>query len=313
MNRLLSVAALLMALLLTGSLARAQTYDQLLEEAAHQLSQKNYCEATVAFERAFADSTRVGPFDLYAGAGAAANCPGRPAQALRWLLWLARHPKLSIAASDVDQMAQDATLSSLHSFPEWPGFLSSLRQTAARRAAEAHRAAAKWQGTALRQALPTAPKKGSYAAAQPGFALYYAPVDTVRPTWYTCPAPTSLPDPRRCSFICTVASEPPRNSRPPTLGWRKNPSLRRPPLKTPWCSIPSAANRSGGWNSGPRWKTCGRWLRKCSNATISMPTACIWGACRTVAPPRSGTRANRRRASRASSRFRPCQLVRWAR
>jgi predicted esterase len=199
MNRFLSVVALLVGLLLTGPLAQAQTYDQLLEGAAQQLNQKNYCEATTAFERAFADSTKTGPFDLYAGAGAAANCPGRQAQALRWLLRLARHPKLSITAPDVDHMAQDATLSSLHSFPAWSQFLASLRQTAARRASDAHRAAAEWQGAALRQALPSPRKNGSYAAAQPGFALYYASVDTVRvpylvyvPSTYQPTRPTAL-------------------------------------------------------------------------------------------------------------------------
>jgi hypothetical protein len=83
MTHLVPVAALLLMLLLTGLPAQAQSYDQLLEGAAHQLGQKNYCEATVAFERAFADNAKVEPFDLYAGAGAAANCPTRQAQALR--------------------------------------------------------------------------------------------------------------------------------------------------------------------------------------------------------------------------------------
>ncbi|TGE20216.1 hypothetical protein [Hymenobacter elongatus] len=200
MHRLLLVAALL---LLNGPLAQAQaqaqTYDQLLEGAAQQLGQKNYCAATAAFERAFADSTKAGPFDLYAGAGAAANCPGRQQQALRWLLRLTRQPMLPITARDVDQMAQDASLSSLHGFPAWNGFLASLRQAAVRRAAEAQRAAAEWQSAALRQALPSPPKKSTYAAAQPGFALYYAPVDTVRvpylvyvPTTYQPARPTAL-------------------------------------------------------------------------------------------------------------------------
>lgn len=179
MNRFVS-SGLLLGLLLTGFRARAQTYDQLLEGAARQLGQKNYCAATAAFEQAFADSTRVGPFDLYAGAGAAASCPGRQPQALRWLLRLSRQANVPITARDVDQMAQDPGLSSLHGFPQWHHFLTQLRQTAARRAAEQQRAAAEWQAAALSQALPVPPKPGTYAAAQPGFALYYASVDTVR-------------------------------------------------------------------------------------------------------------------------------------
>ncbi|MCB2376618.1 hypothetical protein LGH70_03435 [Hymenobacter sp. BT635] len=203
MRRLLS-AAFLLALLLTAPLARAQTqppqtYDQLLEGAARQLGQKNYCAATAAFAQAFADSTRVGPFDLYAGAGAAANCPGQQPQALRWLRQLTRQPNLPITTRDVDQMAQEASLSSLHGFAEWPRFLASLRQTAARRAAEAHQAAAEWQQAALGQALSAPAKTGTFATARPGFALYYAPVDTVRvpylvyvPATYQPSRPTAL-------------------------------------------------------------------------------------------------------------------------
>ncbi|HEX8659031.1 MAG TPA: hypothetical protein VF690_15930 [Hymenobacter sp.] len=191
MNRLF----LLAALLLTYRLAQAQTqmYDQLLEGAAHQLSQKNYCAATTAFERAFTDSTKVGPFDLYAGAGAAANCPGRQAQALRWLLQLTRQAHVPVTARDVDNMAQDANLSSLHGFAEWNRFLASLRQTAARQAADAQRAAADWQRTTLSQALPLPAKRGNYAAARPGFALYYAPVDTVRVPYLVYVPPTYQP------------------------------------------------------------------------------------------------------------------------
>ncbi|UOQ51218.1 dienelactone hydrolase family protein [Hymenobacter cellulosivorans] len=192
-------SGLMLGLLLTGSQARAQTYDQLLEGAARQLGQKNYCEASAAFVQAFADTTKAGPFDLYAGAGAAANCPGQQAQALRWLLRLSRQANVPITARDVDQMAQDPGLSSLHGFPQWFYFLSQLRQTAARRAAEAQRAAAAWQQAALSQALPASPKSGSYAAVQPGFALYYAPVDTVRvpylvyvPKTYQPTRPTAL-------------------------------------------------------------------------------------------------------------------------
>ncbi|MCB2410605.1 hypothetical protein [Hymenobacter lucidus] len=196
MTRFLTAALLL---LLAGPAAHAQTYDQLLESAARQLSQKNYCEATAAFEQAFADSTKAGPFDLYAGAGAAANCPGRQPQALRWLLRLTRQPNLPITARDVDNMAQDESMRSLHSFPAWARFLASLRQTAARRATEAQRAAGAWQASALRQALPVPTQPGRYAAAQPGFALYYAPVDTVRvpylvyvPATYQPARPTAL-------------------------------------------------------------------------------------------------------------------------
>lgn len=180
MKRLSFTTILLLGLLLSSLRAQAQAYDQLLEAAAHQLSQKNYCEATAAFERAFADSTKAGPFDLYAGAGAAANCPARQVQALRWLLQLARQPKLAITVPDVDNMAQDTSLRSLHNLPGWSQCLSRLRRAATQHATEVQQAAAEWQATALRQALPLPARQGAYAPAHPGFALYYAPVDTVR-------------------------------------------------------------------------------------------------------------------------------------
>jgi poly(3-hydroxybutyrate) depolymerase len=190
---------LLLALLLTSLFGQAQTYAQQLDSAAHLLGQKNYCAATTAFRRAFADSTQVGPFDLYAGAGAAANCPGQQQQALRWLLQLTRRTDVPITARDVDQMAQDASLSTLHSFPQWERFLASLRATAARRAKEAQRAAAEWQSTVRRHMLAMPTKRGTYEAAQPGFALYYAPVDTVQvpylvyvPTTYQPTRPAAL-------------------------------------------------------------------------------------------------------------------------
>lgn len=206
MNRFVSAALLL---LLGAPLAHAQTkvsaqtqpptYSQLLENAAGQLAQKNYCEATAAFEQAFADSTKAGPFDLYAGAGAAANCPGRQPQALRWLLRLSRQPDLPITARDVDNMTREESMTSLHGFPAWHSFLASMRQTAARRAAEAYRATTAWQAEVQSKALPAPTPKGQYAAAKPGFALYYAPVDTVRvpylvyvPAGYQPTRPTAL-------------------------------------------------------------------------------------------------------------------------
>ncbi|SNC67859.1 Phospholipase/Carboxylesterase [Hymenobacter gelipurpurascens] len=160
--------------------AQTQTYGQLLEDAARHLGQKNYCEATTAFKRALTDSTQVGPFDLYAGAGAAANCPGQQGQALRWLLQLTRQANVPITARDVDNMAQDESFSSLHGFAEWSRFLAGMRQVAARRTTEAQHAAAEWRRNALNQALPVPTKKGRYAAVSPGFALYHAPVDTVQ-------------------------------------------------------------------------------------------------------------------------------------
>ncbi|TGE04291.1 dienelactone hydrolase family protein [Hymenobacter fodinae] len=197
--RSIFAVALVLLLLLCGTAIEAQTYSQRLDSAAYYLGQKNYCAATRAFALAFIDSTQASPFDLYAGAGAAANCAGRQGQALRWLLQLTRRDDVPITDRDIDQMAQDAGLVSLRTYPEWNHFLRSLRASAATRVAKVQQAKAEWQLTITQQALPAAVKKGAYAPAHSGFALYYAPVDTVRvpylvyvPTTYQSTRPTAL-------------------------------------------------------------------------------------------------------------------------
>ena len=171
---------LLLTLLGWLTSASAQTYDQHLELAATRLKAKDYCGATASFRLAFADSTTIQPFDLFAGAGAAANCPGQQALALRWLLRLPYSPRLPpLTAHDVDNMAQEGSLSSLHDQPAWTSFLSQMRAVAARQAAATAQAATAWVTAAEGRALPL-PNAGRFAGAQPGGALYYAPSDTVR-------------------------------------------------------------------------------------------------------------------------------------
>ncbi|WP_187631952.1 dienelactone hydrolase family protein [Hymenobacter lutimineralis] len=201
MPRVLSAGVLLALLLFTpGVRAQSVSYAQMLETAARQLSQKNYCEATATFAQAFADSTQAGPFDLYAGAGTAAQCPGRQPQAMRWLLLLSRQPHLSISTRDVDNMAREESLRSLHTLPGWPRFLTNMRQAAARHTTETQRVATVWQSTARGQALPVPAQQGVFVPARPGFALYYAPVDTVQVPYLVYVPATYQPD-RRTDLI----------------------------------------------------------------------------------------------------------------
>ena len=133
-----------------------------------------------SFEQALADSAHVGPFDLYAGATAAARCPGRAGQALDWLHRLPRFASLAVTAQDVDNMAQDDALASLHDRPEWASFLGRMRAVAAARKAADQQAAATWVAAAESRALPPPIAGKGFAVALPGGALYYAAVDTVR-------------------------------------------------------------------------------------------------------------------------------------
>ncbi|UYZ63136.1 dienelactone hydrolase family protein [Hymenobacter weizhouensis] len=180
MKRFVSCLIVLSVVLTTGRSSWAQGYDQLLQEAAGLLGQKNYCAATDLFTRAFADSTKTGPYDLYAGAAAAAHCPGKEPLALHWLLRLPRHPNLAVTPRDVDNMAKDEGMAALHAAPEWTRFITQMRGVAAEREAAARRASAQWLTDTRKRALAPAEAKGRYRAAAPGFAMYYAPVDTVQ-------------------------------------------------------------------------------------------------------------------------------------
>ncbi|WP_139921792.1 dienelactone hydrolase family protein [Hymenobacter sp. DG01] len=158
----------------------AQTYDQHLQQASAKLSQQDYCGAVPHFQAAFADSAKAGPFDVFAGTVAAANCPAQRTQALRWLLRITRFAELPVSSQDVRNIAQEAGLRPLHDTPQWAYFLEQLQVHATRREAAARLAAEQWLTTTQRNALPAATRRKRYGAATPGFARYVLSVDTVR-------------------------------------------------------------------------------------------------------------------------------------
>lgn len=158
----------------------AQTYDQHLQQASAKLGQQDHCGAVPHFQAAFADSTKAGPFDVFAGTIAAANCPDQRTQALRWLLRIPRFAELPVSSQDVRNIAQEAGLRPLHDTPQWTYFLGQMQAHATRREAAARLAAEQWLTTTQRNALPTATRRKPYGAATPGFARYVLPADTVR-------------------------------------------------------------------------------------------------------------------------------------
>ncbi|GAB2785269.1 hypothetical protein GCM10027175_24920 [Hymenobacter latericoloratus] len=167
---------------LGGRAAQAQpsTYDQQLQQASTKLGQHDYCGAVKDFQAAFADSTKAGPFDVFAGAIAAANCPDQRTQALRWLLRIPRFHNLPVTTQDVRNIAQEAGLRSLQSTPQWAYFLERMQAQATRREAAARQATEQWLSTTQKNALPTPTRRKQYGAATPGFARYTVPADTVR-------------------------------------------------------------------------------------------------------------------------------------
>ena len=164
----------------------APAYPQLLARAETELQAHDPCAATATFEQAFApDSTRPNEFELFGAAGAAANCPAQRALAWRWLGQLSRRP-LHMQPSDLDNVAQDPNLNPLKADAAWPRWLAAMRAALARQAAAARIRSAKWVAETQARALPQPSgaqrKTGRFAAAQPGFALYFShvPNDTVR-------------------------------------------------------------------------------------------------------------------------------------
>ena len=164
----------------------APAYPQLLARAEAQLQAHDHCAATATFEQAFApDSTRANEFELFGAAGAAANCPARRALAWRWLGQLSRRP-LHMQAHDLDNVAQDPNLNPLKADAAWPRWLAAMHAALDHQAAAARIRSANWVAETQARALPRpgsgSRKAGQFAAAQPGFALYFSPVpnDTVR-------------------------------------------------------------------------------------------------------------------------------------
>jgi predicted esterase len=160
--------------------AQNQTYDQHLQQASAKLGQQDFCGAVQNFQAAFADSTKAGPFDVFAGAIAAANCPAQRTQALRWLLRIPRFAELPITAQDVRNIAQEAGLRSLHDTPQWSYFLAQLQAHAIRREAAAQQAARQWLTTTQQNALSAPARRKYFAKPTTGFARYALPADTVQ-------------------------------------------------------------------------------------------------------------------------------------
>ncbi|GGG49984.1 hypothetical protein GCM10011378_27590 [Hymenobacter glacieicola] len=144
------------------------------------MGQRDYCGAVREFQAAFADSTKAGPFDVFAGTIAAANCPAQRTQALRWLLRIPRFAELPVTAQDVRNIAQEAGLRSLYDTPQWTYFLAQMQAHAQRRETAARQAAQQWLTNTQQNALPTPVRRKRYAAAPPGFARYVTPADTVQ-------------------------------------------------------------------------------------------------------------------------------------
>ena len=163
-------------------------YAQLMEQAGATVQARQFCEATALFERAFApDSTQASPFDLFAAAMSAAQCPARQPLAWRWLAQLSRRRPLPMQPHDLDNIAADPGLASLRADKvAWARWLTAMRGAMDEQAAAARARSARWLSETQARALPlpsgATRKRGRVAPAPAGFALYFSPVpgDTVR-------------------------------------------------------------------------------------------------------------------------------------
>ena len=164
----------------------APSYALLLERADTQMQARDHCAAVATFEQAFApDSTRANEFELFGAASAAASCPDRRVLAWRWLGQLSRRP-LHMQPRDLDNVAQDPNLAPLKTDAAWPRWLAAMRVALATQAAATRARSVRWVTETQARALVlpgNSPRKpAQFAAAQPGFALYFSqvPNDTVR-------------------------------------------------------------------------------------------------------------------------------------
>ena len=166
----------------------AAGYAKLMEETGAAVQARKFCEATALFERAFApDSAQPSPFDLFAAAMSAAQCPAKQPLAWRWLGQLSRRRPLPMQSRDLDNIASDPGLASLRADETaWARWLTAMRGAVAEQAVAEQARRARWltetQARAL--ALPSSAdrKRGRVAPAPAGFALYFSqvPGDTVR-------------------------------------------------------------------------------------------------------------------------------------
>ena len=163
-------------------------YAKRMEEAGAAVQARKVCDATALFERAFApDSAQPSPFDLFAAALSAAQCPAQQPLAWRWLGQLSRRRPLPMQSRDLDNIAADPGLAALRTDKTaWARWLTAMRGAVAQQAVAEQARRARWlaetQARAL--ALPSSAdrKRGRVAPAPAGFALYFShvPGDTVR-------------------------------------------------------------------------------------------------------------------------------------
>lgn len=166
----------------------APAYAQLLERAATQMQARDHCAAVASFEQAFEpDSTQASPFDLFAAATSAAQCPARQPLAWRWLGQLSRRRPLPMQPRDLVNIASDPGLASLRAHETaWARWLTAMRGAVVEQAVAEQARRARWLTETQARALAL-PGKGPgkmrlLAVAQAGFALYFSqvPNDTVR-------------------------------------------------------------------------------------------------------------------------------------
>ena len=183
---------LLILTVITGLLpfvAQSQTtseYAQLMEQSGAAMQAKNPCAAVGLFQRAFApDSMQASPFDLFAAAMSAAQCPAEQQLAWRWLGQLSRRRPLPMQPRDLDNILADPGLASLQANkPAWTSWLTAMRAALAEQAAADRARSARWltETQARARALPASADRKRSKAAPAGFALCFSqvPGDTVR-------------------------------------------------------------------------------------------------------------------------------------
>lgn len=166
----------------------AQNYDSLIDKAVEAVNQEKYCEAFDIFKMILVDSTIVTPYDYYTAAISATGCNDNK-QALLWLS-IGQRNGLGLNEGDIPYIEKDNSLVRLHTYEEWPLFISEMKNFYAANQAERIRKEEEWMKMITTNTI--SPKEnGMFSKPNKGtYALYFTEVDSIHVPYFVYVATT---------------------------------------------------------------------------------------------------------------------------
>jgi len=235
----------LFLLSLVASQLKAQSYEQLLDQAGQAINRKAFCAALANFKQAFTDTTKIGIYDYAYAAVAAANCQDKE-QALVWLQ-KSQTKGLGLQPGEIESITNDSVFVSLHDSPQWITLLTAMQRAKDKQEAVKQAESQRWVADCLRRARLSAAKTNAAKTLPVGYALYFQQADTVKVP-YLVYVPDSF-DPAKPSSLLVylhggVANQPVFNDKDPQVA--NEPIFRMAPLYNAVVLYPFG-RRDFGW------------------------------------------------------------------